>query len=110
MILIYFNDRSSTLNWFVLKPLDKLSDKVTNNELKKYVHKMICPNYELTGFVGSYRRASGIKSIHYTTISEMRLNTLLKNTAPEPFSISVVRICILQSIVTVQITFLLWLN
>jgi len=85
-ILTYFNDRLDTSNWFMLKPLAKLSDLVTDSELKN-CHKIICPDYELNEFVASYREASSIEIIQNQTISEM----LLKNAAWKSLSVSVIR-------------------
>jgi len=50
----------------MLKPLAKLSDLVTDAELKN-CHKIICPDYELNEFVASYR----IEAIQNQTISEI---------------------------------------
>ncbi|KAL4149755.1 hypothetical protein QTP88_003623 [Uroleucon formosanum] len=75
----------------MLKPLAKLSDLVTDAELKN-CHNIICPEYELNEFVALYRETSGIETIQNQTISEMLLKKLLKNTAWKSLGVSVAHI------------------
>lgn len=105
-ILTYLNNRLDISDWSTLKPLTKMSDLVTNEELKD-CHKTICPDYELNDFVASYREASSLELIKNQHISEMLLKTLLKNEAWKSLSVSVVRnkICCIHTIILTTYVF-----
>jgi len=61
-IVNYLNTRLDSSEWLPLKVLEKVSDEISDEELKK-AHEVICPDFELADFIVSYEKAAGISCI-----------------------------------------------
>lgn len=88
-ILNYLQDRLDPAEWNLLKPLERISGTVTDDELKQ-CHNIVCPDFELIDFVTSYREASGVSQIAEKKINVELLQGLLKNEMWKPLSMAVV--------------------
>lgn len=88
-IVNYLNTRLDSSEWLPLKVLEKVSDAVSDEELQK-AHQVICPDFELTDFVTSYKEAAGIPCIKNKQLSSDLLKSLLSNDSWKPLSTAVV--------------------
>lgn len=88
-IKTFLADRLDAEEWRAFKPLERLSNTVTDIELNE-CHKMICPDFSLVDFVTSYRKASYTSEVAEKKMSIQLLKSLLLNEAWKPLSISVV--------------------
>lgn len=88
-IKIILANRLDVEEWRAFKPLERLSNTVTDSELNE-CHKMICPDINLVDFVTSYREASYTSEVAEKKMSIQLLKFLLLNEAWKPLSISMV--------------------
>ncbi|KAF0713427.1 Uncharacterized protein FWK35_00030864, partial [Aphis craccivora] len=88
-IVNYLNTRLDSSKWLPLKVLEKVSDAVSDEELQK-AHQVICPDFELTDFVTSYKEAAGIPCIKNKQLSSDLLKSLLSNDSWKPLSTAVI--------------------
>lgn len=86
-IKTFLADRLDAEESMAFKPLERLSNTVTDSELNE-CHKMICPDINLVDFVTSYREASYTSEVAEKKMSIQLLKLLLLNEAWKPLSIS----------------------